>query len=108
MTAFTNADIALLVRLLRADIAVEMPPQPQWLRGRTAVAQFFAHHVLSTPGQFAMVATMANCQPAFVAYQRAQDGTYQPHAVHVLTLDISGIAHIAVFREPDICTVFMS
>jgi hypothetical protein len=54
---------------------------PQWLRGCTAVAQFFADHVLSTPGEFRMVATMANGQPAFVAYQRAQDDTYQPHAV---------------------------
>jgi RNA polymerase sigma-70 factor (ECF subfamily) len=27
------ADTASLVRLLRADIPVEMPPQPQWLRG---------------------------------------------------------------------------
>ena len=85
------------------DIAVEMP---QWLRGCTAVAQFFADHVLSTPGEFRMVATMANGQPAFVAYQRAQDDTYQPHAVHVLTLDTSGIAHIAVFREPTICRLF--
>ena len=53
-----------------------------------------------------MVATMANGQPAFVAYQRAQDGTYQPHAVHVLTVDQSGVAHIAVFRESAVCTLF--
>jgi RNA polymerase sigma-70 factor (ECF subfamily) len=53
-----------------------------------------------------MDTTMANSQPAFVAYQRAQNGTYQPHAVHVLTLDTSGVAHIAVFREPTICRLF--
>ena len=106
VAAFINADITALVRLLRADIAVEMPPQPQWLRGRTAVAQFFADHVLSAPGEFRMAATMANGQPAFMAYQRAHDGTHQPHAVHVLTLDTSGVAHIAVFREPTVCTLF--
>jgi RNA polymerase sigma-70 factor (ECF subfamily) len=106
VAAFTNADITSLVHLLRADIALEMPPEPQWLRGPEAVAQFFTNHVLSTPGQFRMIATMANGQPAFVAYQRAQDGTYQPHAVHVLTLDTSGVAHIAVFREPTICRLF--
>jgi len=104
--AFTNADVTALVRLLRADIAVEMPPEPHWLRGPEAVAQFFTDHVLSTPGTFRMVATMANGQPAFVAHQRAQDGTYQPHAVHVLTLDTSGVAHIAVFREPAIRSLF--
>ena len=106
VAAFTNADIASLVRLLRADIAVEMPPEPQWLRGREAVSQFFAHHVLSAPGEFRMVATRANGQPAFVAYQRTQDASYQPHAVHVLTLDTSGVTHLAVFREPTVCGLF--
>jgi len=106
VAAFADADITSLVRLLRADIAVEMPPEPHWLRGREAVGQFFAGHVLSTPDEFRMVATTANGQPAFVAYQRAQDGTYHPHAVHVLTLDTSGVAHIAVFREPTICGLF--
>jgi RNA polymerase sigma-70 factor, ECF subfamily len=72
VAAFSNADITALVHLLRADIAVEMPPELQWLRGREAVGQFFADHVLSTPDEFRMVATMANGQPAFVARQRAQ------------------------------------
>jgi RNA polymerase sigma-70 factor (ECF subfamily) len=53
-----------------------------------------------------MVASMANGQPAFMAYQRDQDGTYQPHAVHVLTLDTSGIADVAMFRERTICAAF--
>jgi RNA polymerase sigma-70 factor (ECF subfamily) len=53
-----------------------------------------------------MAATTANGQPAFMAYQRAEDGTHHPHAVHVLTLDTSGIAHIAVFRDPTTCTLF--
>jgi RNA polymerase sigma-70 factor (ECF subfamily) len=106
VAAFTNADTTALIHLLRADIAVEMPPEPQWLRGPEAVAQFFAHHVFSTPGEFRMVATWANSQPAFLAHRRAQDGTYQPHAVHVLTLDTSTVAHIAVFREPPICRLF--
>ena len=106
VAAFANADIASLVRLLRADIALEMPPEPQWLRGRDAVGKFFADHVLSAPREFRMLASMANRQPAFVACQRTQDGTYQPHAIHVLTLDQSGVAHIAVFREPTVWALF--
>ncbi len=106
VAAFTDADVAALVRLLRADIAVEMPPEPRWLRGRAAVARFFADHVLSTPDEFRLVATASNGQPAFLAHQRAQHGTYQPHAVHVLTLDSSAIAHIAVFRDPGTCELF--
>jgi RNA polymerase sigma-70 factor (ECF subfamily) len=106
VTAFSNADIASLVRLLRADIAMEMPPEPEWLQGREAVARFFAERVLTAPGELRMVATAANGQPAFVAHHRAPDGVYHPHGVHVLTLDTAGVAHIAVFREPAIYKVF--
>ena len=37
--AFENADLAALVRMLREDAVLEMPPLPGWLRGRDAVAR---------------------------------------------------------------------
>jgi len=107
VSAFQDADMTTLVRLMRADIALEMPPEPQWFRGRTAVADFFGTHVLRRPGEFRMVPTIANEQPAFAAYRRDDDGVYRPHAVHVLTLDGVGIARIAVFRDPATCARFM-
>lgn len=108
VSAFQDADLPSLVRLMRADIALEMPPQPQWFRGRAAVAGFFGDHVLDTPGEFRMVATRANGQPAFGAYQRDGEGVYRPHAVHVLTLDRAAVAHIAVFRDPAVQALFMT
>lgn len=108
VAAFQNADITALVLLMRADIALEMPPLAEWFRGQTVVAQFFATRVLREPGHFRMAATSANGQPAFVAYRRAGDGAYLPHALHGLTVDTAGIAHIAVFLDPAVCSLFTS
>jgi RNA polymerase sigma-70 factor (ECF subfamily) len=106
VAAFQDADIAALVRLLRADIALEMPPLPRWFRGRHAVAEFLATNVLVGPGDIRMVPTSANGQPAFLAYRRDRDGVHRPHAVQVLTLDATGVTHIAVFLDPAVCDLF--
>jgi hypothetical protein len=34
------------------------------------------------------------------------EGTYRPHAVYVLTVDQSGVAHVAVFRDFAVSTLF--
>jgi RNA polymerase sigma-70 factor (ECF subfamily) len=104
--AFEDADIAALAELLRADVTLEMPPLAQWFHGRTAVTRFFGTRVLNRPGRFRMVPTAANGQPAAVAYWRRDDQVCRPHAVHVLTPDTTGIAHIAVFLDPAVCTRF--
>ncbi|MFD0735493.1 RNA polymerase subunit sigma-70 [Planotetraspora mira] len=108
VAAFETADIGALTRLMRADIALEMPPQAEWFRGRSAVAEFFATRVLRKPGRFSMVPTAANGQPAVMAYLHEDDGTHRPHAVHVLTMDTTGLAHIAVFFESAVHTLFTS
>ena len=50
--AFTRADPGALVNLLRADVELEMPPQPTWFTGREAVLGFLAARVLRRPGQW--------------------------------------------------------
>jgi hypothetical protein len=44
--AFTRADPDALVKLLRADVELEMPPIPTWFTGRVAVVGFLAGRVL--------------------------------------------------------------
>ncbi len=97
--AFETADVGALAALMRADITLEMPPLPQWFAGPEAVTRFFAGEVLGAPGQFTMRPVRANGQPAFLAYRR-DNARHHPHAVHVLSLDGTGIAHIAVFLDP--------
>jgi RNA polymerase sigma-70 factor (ECF subfamily) len=115
--AFENADMAGLVALLREDAVLEMPPLPGWFRGRAAVARFLGTRVMRLPcpapdgpprppGEFQMVPTAANGQPALAAYQRDQAGVYRAHAIQVLTPSGSGLARIVSFNDPRLFEVF--
>ena len=51
-------------------------------------------------GEFQMMPTAANGQPALAAYQRDQAGVYCAHAIQVLTPGRSGLARIVSFNDP--------
>jgi len=104
--AFENADVGALAELLREDVALEMPPMPTWFAGREAVTRFFGLNVLTAPGLFRMVPTMANGQPAFAAYRRGSDGAYEAHGVQVLTVTTTGVARLVVFLDPPLFAAF--
>jgi len=106
MTAFENADINLLLQLLRDDVALEMPPNPEWFAGRAKVLRFLAGNVLGRPGSYRMVATQANGQPAAAAYSRGSDGVHHAHAVQVLTVTSTGISRIVSFNDPSLFPLF--
>jgi hypothetical protein len=74
--ALTRADPDALVSLLRADVEMEMPPIPTWITGQRAVLGFLATRVLRVKGQWRMVPTRANSQPALVINERAGEGRY--------------------------------
>jgi RNA polymerase sigma-70 factor (TIGR02960 family) len=99
-SAFAHADISKLVNLVRADVALEMPPQPVWFTGRDAVLGFLAARVLRHPGAWRMVPTKANGQPALAVYLLEADGAYRPHGLQVLTIVAgSGISRITAFND---------
>ncbi|MFD2489972.1 sigma-70 family RNA polymerase sigma factor [Amycolatopsis jiangsuensis] len=102
MAAFEHADVAALVRLLRADVELEMPPFVTWFSGREAVARFAESHILGAPGELRMVVVGANGQPAVAAYRSGADGVHRAHAVHVLTPAGDGIARIVAFLGSDL------
>jgi RNA polymerase sigma-70 factor (TIGR02960 family) len=104
--AFTRADPDALVDLLRADVELEMPPIPTWFTGRQAVVGFLASRVLRREGQWRMVRTSANGQPAAVAYERTGPGRYGAHGVEVLTLVGDRIARITAFNDPSLVPAF--
>jgi RNA polymerase sigma-70 factor (ECF subfamily) len=105
-TAFENADIPALMKLLRADAVAEMPPQPMWFVGREQIGRFLAAWVLLEPGQTRLVATAANGQPALATYWRDDDGVYRAHGVQVLTLAGSSVARIVSFNDPSLLATF--
>ena len=104
--AFESADVAALTELLRQDARLEMPPQPYWFAGRDQVAGFLRAVVLTGPGQFMFVPTAANGQPAFAAYARADDGSFQAHAIQVLTIVAGQVARIVSFNDGRLFTAF--
>jgi RNA polymerase sigma-70 factor, ECF subfamily len=97
--AFESADVAALTELLRHDATLEMPPQPHWFAGRDRVTRFLGAVVLTQPGLFALVPVAANGQPAFAAYTRADDGSFQAHAIQVLTVTGGQVARIVSFND---------
>ncbi len=104
--AFENADITALMRLLRDEAVLEMPPQPTWFSGRERIGAFLQSRVLREPGEFRMIPTSANGQPAFAAYLRDHDGVHRAHAVQVLTLTGSRVARIVSFNDAGLVTTF--
>jgi RNA polymerase sigma-70 factor (ECF subfamily) len=104
--AFQRADVASLIRLLRADVELEMPPIPTWFTGRDAIAGFFATRVLHGPGQWHLIPTRANNQAAAVAYGPEVDGRRQAHGVQVLTLVGPHISRITAFNNGDLVPLF--
>jgi RNA polymerase sigma-70 factor (ECF subfamily) len=105
-TAFQNADIATVVRLLRDDAVFEMPPEVTWFAGRMRIGRFLRARVLTEPGRFQMVKTAANGQPALAAYLRDSGGMYRAHSVCVLTVAGSRVARVTAFNDPGLFAAF--
>ncbi len=104
IAAFENSDPAALTELLRKDATVEMTPSPTWFAGGNAIA--FAVAGLGSPGDWRMVPTIANGQPAAAAYRRGSDGIYRAYAIVVLTATATGISRIVVFGDPGLFARF--
>jgi RNA polymerase sigma-70 factor (ECF subfamily) len=108
IAAFENADAAALERLLVADATIEAPPLRTWFAGRRTCMPFLRDHVLGSPGDWRMLPTRANGQPAAVAYTRDQHGNHQPYGICVLTVTGHGIRQIRSFADPSLVTLFES
>jgi RNA polymerase sigma-70 factor (ECF subfamily) len=105
-TAVENADASAIAALLRADVALEMPPVLTWFVGREAVTGFVAAHFLTEPGGLRLVPVTANGGPAFAVYRREPGGVYQAHAILVPAVAPEGIARIVAFLDLGLFKVF--
>jgi RNA polymerase sigma-70 factor, ECF subfamily len=99
-TAFEQADMATLTRLLSHDAIWEMPPLLEWYAGRESITRFLRDRI-HAPGDGRMVAISANGQPGYALYVWSRSGGWQAHAVHVLTTLAGHIARITAFHGPD-------
>ena len=104
IAAFENADAAALEKLLRRDATLELPPSAAWFSGGEAIAT--AVTGLGSPGDWRMIATAANGQPAAAAYLRGADGAYRAYGIVVLTVTATSIGRLVVFGDPGLFRAF--
>ncbi|GAA2135724.1 sigma-70 family RNA polymerase sigma factor [Actinomadura napierensis] len=106
IAAFQNSDAAALERLLCRDATLEATPFKTWFAGQRTCVPYLRTWVLGSPGDWLMLPTSANGQPAAVAYTRDRNGTYQAYGIVVLTVTGAGISHIFSFNEPSLVATF--
>jgi RNA polymerase sigma-70 factor (ECF subfamily) len=102
VAGFENADPTRLERALRHDAALEMVGSVTWFAGKATCIPFMTT-VVGAPGDWRMVRTRANGQPAVATYlQEAGDaeGVHRAFGVAVLTIAPGGITRIVVFGDP--------
>jgi RNA polymerase sigma-70 factor (ECF subfamily) len=106
IAAFENADAAALERLLTQDATIEATPMRTWFAGRKTCVAFLRDRLLGSPGDWRMLATSANGQPAAAAFTCDRGGNYQPYGICVLTVTGAGVRRISSFGDPGLVTVF--
>jgi RNA polymerase sigma-70 factor, ECF subfamily len=105
--AHERSDAAAVAAMLSEDVRVTMPPEPAVL-GRAAVVSLFEHAAFadSAPGDWRLLPTRANRQPAAANYRRAPGETeFQALALDVLRFEDGRLAEIMVFR-PELFPAF--
>jgi RNA polymerase sigma-70 factor (ECF subfamily) len=100
--AWERADVPALVSILHEEATLAMPPLPIWLRGPRAIGQSIGAMVLTpeASGMFRLVVTEANGVPALAAYRRQGGDTYEPFALHLLSLTGDRIGAVTAFLDP--------
>lgn len=99
LQAFEHSDLAALEQVLVADATLEMTPARTWFADKRNCVGYI-RRVIGPAGTWSMTPTVANGQPAALAYRRSDGGDYEPFAVVVLTVTTQGIARITLFSEP--------
>lgn len=106
IAAFERSDASLLLKVLRADAALEATPFRDWVSGRARCINLLEKHVLGAPGDWRLKATRANGQPAAALYRRAPDGVLCAYGVVVLAPTATGVARVIAFHDPALVTLF--
>jgi RNA polymerase sigma-70 factor (TIGR02960 family) len=103
IAAFERSDARLLEDVLRADATLEATPFRDWRAGRVACIHLLEAYVLGAPGDWRMIATTANGQPAAVVYHQLR-----AHGIVVLDATATGVSRVIEFHDPALVERFGS
>jgi RNA polymerase sigma-70 factor (ECF subfamily) len=99
MAAFERSDASLLLRTLRADATLEATPFIDWQAGRVRCIHLLETYILGEPGDWRMIATSANRQPAAAVYRRDSGGVLRANGIVVLAATASGVSRVIAFHH---------
>ena len=102
VSAWANADVNELVRLLCQDVRFAMPPIPTWFDGQAAVARFFKERVFARPWR--LVPLRASGQLAFACYQAPE---FRLGALNVITVRGDSLLEMTGFLDPKVHARFL-
>ena len=103
IAAFEHSDAGLLTEVLRRDATLEPVGTTTWFAGKTTCLGYLAR-VVGSPGDWRMLPTSANGQPAAAAYHRGADGLYHGFGIGLLTATRTHITGITAFGDPGLVT----
>ena len=106
IAAFERSDASLLLRVLRTDATLEATPFRGWQAGRVNCIHLLETTVLGAPGDWRMIATSANGQPAAAVYHRGADGTLRASDIVVLAPTDAGVSRVIAFHDPALVVMF--
>ncbi|MGW4064263.1 sigma-70 family RNA polymerase sigma factor [Amycolatopsis sp. NPDC004747] len=106
ISAFERSDARLLEQVLRTDATLEATPFRDWQSGRAMCVHVLDTFVLGTPGDWRMLATTANGQPAAVVYHRDAEGVLRADGAVVLAPTTTGVSSVIKFHDPSLVTTF--
>ncbi len=106
IAAFEHSDARLLEQVLRTDATLEATPFRDWYAGRVNCIHVLDAYVLGTPGEWQMIPTTANGQPAAAVYHRDTDGVLRAHGIVVLAPTATGISRVIEFHDPALVEMF--
>jgi RNA polymerase sigma-70 factor (ECF subfamily) len=106
IAAFERSDASLLERVLRTDATLEATPFRDWQAGRANCIRLLDTYVLGRPGDWQLLATAANRQPAAAVYHRSTNRTMRAHGIVVLSSTDAGISRVIEFHDPGLVEMF--
>lgn len=106
IAAFERSDASLLLRVLRADATLEATPFREWQSGRVGCMRLLETSILGAPGEWRMIATIANGQPAAAVYHRDADGALRASDMVVLAPTATGVSRVVAFHDRTLVTLF--
>jgi RNA polymerase sigma-70 factor (ECF subfamily) len=104
--AWEAGDVDALLKILKADAVLEMPPLRSAAIGHAAIHAFLSGRILDgTPERWRGMTTEANGGPAVALYERGGDG-YRFTGLQLLTIDGAAVATVTAYMDSTLASRF--